>query len=73
MIAAMKTNNTHTYTQSQIRHNMTNRKKHINMTFDLDDFDPIGPINLNQGSPCMHSPSFMQIGPRTAEIQKFDL
>ena len=36
-------------------------------------FDPIGFINLNQGSTCIHSPSFIQIGPKTAEIQKFDL
>ena len=36
-------------------------------------FDRIGPINLNQGSTCIHSPTFIQIGPRTAEIQKFDL
>ena len=27
----------------------------------------------HQGSTCIHSPSFIQIGRRTAEIQKFDL
>ena len=41
MIAAMKTNKTHTYThtQSQIRHTQRKREKKTNLTFDLDDLD----------------------------------
>ena len=46
----------------------TNKKNNINLTFD-----PIGPINLNQGSTRVHSPTFMQIRPRTVVLQKFDL
>ena len=32
----------------------------------------MNPSSQYPGPPCLHSPSFMQIGPRTAEIQKFD-
>ena len=41
MIAATKTNKTHTYThtQSQIRHTQSKREKMTNLTFDLDDLD----------------------------------